>query len=189
MSDELNTLGIYLHLARASELRRRPLVRDKMLVLAGMLAADAGLAPVAACCRQRILAHNPGHLISHYPDLSTARADERFQGYLRRLRRNYSRERAEHMLHSLGIEIAGERATYFTDYEYAASLLGTTPEALDAAFAASSSSIATSSPSEPAIGATTPATRNPVPWRLIACLAALAIVLASLALWWKSTRS
>jgi hypothetical protein len=37
------------------------------------------------------------------------------------------------MLQSLGIQLARERAAYFNDYEYAAALLGASPEALAAA--------------------------------------------------------
>jgi hypothetical protein len=127
-------LGMYLHLARASQQRRRPMVRDKMLVLAGAVAAERGLAQVAACCRERVLGHNAGHLIGQYPTFAAALEDERFQTFLRKLRRDFSLEKAEHILSSLGIELAGERETYYTDHEYAASLLGLTTEELDRRF-------------------------------------------------------
>ena len=133
MAESGELLGIYLHLARASEARNRPLVRDKMLILAGAVAAEGELAPIAAFCRGKILAHNPGHLVGHYPTFADALADERFQHYLARLRSHYPQERAEHMLHSLGIQLVRERAAYFNDYEYAAALLGASPEALAAA--------------------------------------------------------
>ena len=45
-----------------------------------------------------------------------------------------SLEKAEHMLSLLGIELAGERETYYTDHEYAASLLGVSTEELDRQF-------------------------------------------------------
>jgi hypothetical protein len=125
---------MYLHLARASQQRQRPLVRDKMLVLAGAVAAERGLAQVAACCRQRVLSHNAAHLIGHYPAFSDALEDERFQTLLRKLRRDFPLEKVEHMLSSLGIQIAGERQTYYTDHEYAASLLGLSSEELDRQF-------------------------------------------------------
>ena len=134
MTSNHDPLAIYLHLARASEQRRRPLVRDKLLVLAGVTAAERGLDLVAACCRRKVLSHNAGHLVSQYPTLSVALADERFQTFLRQLRRNYPVEKAEHMLNSLGIQLAGERQAYYTDHEYAAALLGTTPDALEAQF-------------------------------------------------------
>jgi hypothetical protein len=125
---------MYLHLARASQQRRRPLVRDKMLLLAGAIAAEQGLMQVAACCRQRVLAHNAGHLIGQYATFSAALADERFQTFLRKLRRDFPQEKAEHMLDSLGIQLAGERETYYTTHEYAASLLGVSTDELDRSF-------------------------------------------------------
>lgn len=134
MSDSHEPLAIYLHLAMANERRLRRLERDKMLVLAGVTAAEQGLNPIAAHCRHKIIAHNAGHLVSQYATLSAALEDERFQNYLRQLRRSYPREKTEHMLLSLGIEIASERQAYYTDYEYAASLLGTTPDALDSLY-------------------------------------------------------
>jgi hypothetical protein len=131
MAETGELLGIYLHLARASEIRKRPLVRDKLLVLSGVLAAERGMAPLAAYCRQRVLASNQNHLVGRFPTLAAALDDERFRHYLARLRTHYSRERAEYMLSSLGIDLARERAAYFNDYEYAAALLGTTPEAIE----------------------------------------------------------
>jgi hypothetical protein len=134
MTDIDELLALYLHLARASELRNRPWVRDKLLVLAGACAVERGLDLIAAFCRRRILSNNPGHLVGHHPSLAMAMDDERFQGYLVQLRRRYSRERAEHMLGSLGIDPAHERDAYFTVYEYAAALLGTTPAELNDLF-------------------------------------------------------
>ena len=40
-------------------------------------------------------------------------------------------EKAERMLSSLGIEMARERDTYYSDREYAAALLGVSPHVLD----------------------------------------------------------
>jgi hypothetical protein len=134
MSDIDEQLALYLHLARASELRNRPWVRDKLLVLAGACAVERGLDLIAAFCRRRILSNNPGHLVGHHPSLAMALDDERFQGYLVQLRRRYSRERAEHMLGLLGIDLVHEREGYVTLYEYAAALLGTTPAELNELF-------------------------------------------------------
>ncbi|HUY36266.1 MAG TPA: hypothetical protein VMV69_26245 [Pirellulales bacterium] len=131
-SDEL--LPLYLHLARASQRRNRPWVRDKLLVLSGAAAAERGLDMVASFCRRTILANNPRHIVGHYPTMALALEDERFQRHLAQLRRRYTRERAEHMLSSLGINLAREREAYFTLHEYAAALLGTTPAELDALF-------------------------------------------------------
>ncbi len=128
MADAEGMLGVYLHLARASKLRRQPLVHDKMLILAGVRAEEMGLEPISALCRHRILTHNAHHLVGQWPTLGAALADDQFQSYLKQLRRRFSPEKTEHMLHSLGIEMGRERQAYFSDLEYAASLLDTRPE-------------------------------------------------------------
>jgi hypothetical protein len=130
MTESGELLPLYLQLARASQQRNRPLVRDKLLVLAGATATERGLDLIAACCRKRILANNPGHLVGHYSSFAQALDDDRFQGYLAQLRRRYTRERAELMLGSLGIDAAREHDGYFTLFEYAAALLDTSPAEL-----------------------------------------------------------
>ena len=117
-------LGMYLHLARASDMRRQPMVRDKLLVLAGVTAAEMGLAEISAECRERVLSSNTWHLLRNWPTLGEALEDERFQVYFKQLSRRYSPEKAEYLLGRLGIEMARERDAYFTDHEYAAALLG-----------------------------------------------------------------
>ncbi|MBL9124540.1 MAG: hypothetical protein JNG90_12975 [Planctomycetaceae bacterium] len=156
MPETCDELALYLHLARASEVRRRPLVRDKLLVLAGKTALEMRLDPVAEHCRAKILAHNPGHILRNYPTLAEALADDSFRAFYKRLAQAYPRERAEHMLRSLGILLAEERHLYADDLEYAAALLGTTPEQLVRR-------VATAAPDEPARAAPVPAdaTRPP----------------------------
>jgi len=128
MNDAVDQLAVLLHLARASQLRRRPLVRDRLLVLSGTAALRAKLPEVAHYCRHQILRHNPNHLLGRWPSFQAALEDERFASLLRQLQRRYPLEKAERMLHNLGIERGRERETYFSDLEYAASLLGTTPD-------------------------------------------------------------
>jgi hypothetical protein len=128
MADDHRLLGTYLHLARASQMRMQPMVRDKLLVLAGVQAESMGLAPISALCRQEVLAHNAQHMLRDWPTVETALADERFRTYLKQLERRYSQEKSEHMLASLGIELGRERELYANDLEYAAALLGTDPE-------------------------------------------------------------
>lgn len=127
MTEPTQILGMYLHLARASAARRQPMVRDKLLVLAGVTALELELPDVAERCRDEILLHNAWHLVRKWPTLRAAVDDERFEPYLKQLRRRYSPERAEHMLQSLGIELARERESYYTDQEYALALLGNSP--------------------------------------------------------------
>lgn len=131
MAEPQAVLGLYLHLARACDLRQRPLVRDKFLILAGSISAEMNLPSVAHFCRRQILGHNPGHLLRQFPTFRHAGDDERFNLYLASLQRQYPVEKSEMMLESLGIDRARERATFESDVEYAASLLGTTPEELE----------------------------------------------------------
>lgn len=134
MSNLLHQLGLYLHLARASQHRRRPMVRDRILVLAGTIAVQLNLWQVSAYCRHLILQNNPRHLLRHWSTIADALKDDEFQGHLKQLQRRYPRERAEQMLASLGVEMARERDAYYSDLEYAAAILGTTPEQLDELF-------------------------------------------------------
>ncbi len=94
----------YLQLARASERRGQPLVRDKLLLLAGATALELDWAEISAECRTRILRHNPRHLLRRWPDLASAARAESFQTHAAQLRRKYSPEKAEHMLAALAIE-------------------------------------------------------------------------------------
>jgi hypothetical protein len=134
MAEGVHELAVYLHLARASESRRQMLVRDRLLVISAATALAVGLPQIADCCRERILAHNPGHLVRRFPTMRDAMEDESFRTFLKQMRRRYPREKAEQMLESLGLDMARERDTYFSDNEYAAALLGTTPQELTERF-------------------------------------------------------
>ena len=134
MHSSAKHLGMYLHLARASQQRRQPMVRDRLLVLAGALAATMDLNPIAAYCRREILSHNPQHLVRRWPTFDVALGDEDFQSHHKQLKRRYPSEKVEQMLVSLGIQMARERETYFSDYEYAAAILGTTTKILNEQF-------------------------------------------------------
>ena len=129
-------LALYLHLARASELRRRPLVRDRLLVIAAAAAARTGLARIAALCRDKILAHNAGHMFRRWETVELALVDDDFEPYLRQMERRFPPEKAEQMLQSLGVDISGERDVYYDDEEYAASIWGLSPADLAAMFPA-----------------------------------------------------
>jgi hypothetical protein len=124
MTANVESLGLYLHLARAAERRSRPLVRDRLLLLGGVLASQLNLAPVAAYCRWRVLQHNPGHMVARWTTLEDALRQPDFLVWLKQLQRRYGTEQAEQWADSLGIERRGERAAYFSDGEYAAALLG-----------------------------------------------------------------
>lgn len=134
MSKPADILGLYLHLARASERRKRPHVRDRLLVISAFISARMGLARIAAYCRQEILKHNPRHIIGRWDQVEVAIDQPDFQHVLRNVQRRFPQEKAERMLASLGIERGRERDAYFTDEEYAAALLGITLEQLDQTF-------------------------------------------------------
>jgi hypothetical protein len=134
MSDPIEILGLYLHLATASERRQRPHVRDRMLVIAAMIAAKMDLTRISAYCRRKILLHNPQHLIGRWPRVEEALEDSDFQHLLRSIQRRYPQEKAERLLATLGIERGRERDAYYSDEEYAAALLGSTPEELQERF-------------------------------------------------------
>lgn len=138
MAEPIEQLGIFLHLARASELRRRPMISDRLLILAGSIAAEMNLDAVAAYCRHQVLQHNPHHLVRRWSDLAEALGHQDFQFHRARLQRRYPFEKAEQMLDSLGIQVANERNAYFSDLEYAAAILSTTPAALNEQFGKSS---------------------------------------------------
>jgi hypothetical protein len=131
MTDPGHLLATYLHLAAASHRRRRPHVRDRFLLLAGVIALDLRLDTVAAECRRLVVTHNPQHLVRRWRTLREALEGEDFRSLLRQLQRRYPQEKAEQLLSALEIDTARERQAYYSDYEYAAALLGTTPAALE----------------------------------------------------------
>ena len=133
MSDPCDILGLYLHLARASQRRNQPHVRDRLLVIAGVNAARMKLSRVAAYCRYLILQHNRAHLVRRWPRLEDALQDDDFLCFLKQAQRRYPQEKAERMLSDLGIIMGNERETYYTDEEYAAALLGETPSSIERA--------------------------------------------------------
>jgi hypothetical protein len=134
MAIDIRHLATYLHLARASEVRQRLLVRDRLLVIAGAMAQCAELPRIAALCRAKILEHNANHLVRRWDDFSTMVKDAQFQPFLSQLQRKYPAEKAEQMLQSLGIDLANERDTYYSDEEYAASIWGVSLDRLGELF-------------------------------------------------------
>jgi hypothetical protein len=134
MSEPVDILGLYLHLAHASQRRNRPHARDRMLVLAGAVASRMRLHRISAYCRHKILEHNPHHVIGHWNTIDAALEDPEFLYLLKSLQRRYPLEKAERLLDSLGIERGHERDAYFSDEEYAGALLGCTTDTLDQMF-------------------------------------------------------
>jgi hypothetical protein len=130
MPDAVDSMATYLHLARASGLRRRPQVRDRLLILAAVAATKAGLPRIAAYCREDVLRHNPRHLVRRWGTVADALRDQEFQHFLVHLEKRYSAEEVDRMMKTLAIDRARERETYYSDEEYAAALLGSSLEQL-----------------------------------------------------------
>jgi hypothetical protein len=131
MSEPIDILALYLHLATASEQRRRPHVRDRLLVIAATIAARCNLTRIAEHCKSKILEHNPHHLIGRWESVEVALEDSDFLHLLRSVQRQYPQEKAERLLETLGVERGSERDAYYSDEEFAASLLGVSLEELD----------------------------------------------------------
>ena len=117
MSEPVDILGLYLHLAQASEKRQRPHVRDRLLVVAAASAARMHLFRISKYCRRKILQHNPRHVIRHWENIAEALEDVDFLSLLRSIQRRYPLEKAERLLASLGIERGREREAYYDDEE------------------------------------------------------------------------
>jgi hypothetical protein len=131
MSEPIDILALYLHLATASEKRYRPHVRDRLLVIAASIAARCRLTRIAEHCKSKILDHNPHHLIGRWESVEGALEDSDFLHLLRSVQRQYPQEKAERLLETLGVERGLERDAYYTDEEFAASLLGVSLAELD----------------------------------------------------------
>lgn len=127
MANASYQLGVFLHLAQASQRRRRPFVRDRMLLLASVAAVNVDLRKLAAYCRNEILKNNPRHLIGQRPTVEEALLDDDFLALLARIRAKYPIERAERLLDALGIEVLNERDVYYSDEEWAAAILNVAP--------------------------------------------------------------
>jgi hypothetical protein len=108
-------------------------------LLAGVIAVQLpGLAPIAACCRAKILAHNPGHVLDRWPTLGEGLGEEELASLVTQLARRYGPEQAEQLCVQLGIERGAERSAYYSDGEYAAALLGERWEDLERRYGANS---------------------------------------------------
>jgi hypothetical protein len=124
MTAPIDLLASYLRLAQAAKSRSQPLVRDRVLLLAAVIAAQIDLAPIAAECRGQILAHNPRHIVGRWRTIAEALGQEEFQTLVNQLSTRYGPERVESMVEQLGMDVKPAAIGYFSDGEFAASLLG-----------------------------------------------------------------
>jgi hypothetical protein len=124
MRQPIDVLADYLNLAKAAGIRRQPLVKDRALLLAGVIAAQIDLVPIAGGCRDEILRNNRRHLVGRWQTISEALAEEDFQTLVSQLSTRYGPERVERMVEQLEIDDRIERADFASDGEFAAALLG-----------------------------------------------------------------
>ena len=85
----------YLKLAELSQRKQNVLGCDKLLVLAGAAACEAGCLPVAERCREVLLRHQPRHLLARHASFADALRSDEFAPLLKRLRKLCSFEQAE----------------------------------------------------------------------------------------------
>lgn len=124
MSDPIDLLATYLHLAKSAWKRLRMPDRDRLLVISGFIAAKMHLEPIADHCRSLILQNNQGHMMRRWKSFTEALDDSDFQHFLKQIQRRFPQEKAETMLSNLGIDRANERQLYRDDLEYAAAIIG-----------------------------------------------------------------
>ena len=124
MSQPIDLLAVYLHLAKAAWKRLRMPDRDRLLVISGFIATRLDLPRIANHCRTLILENNQGHMIRRWESFGDALEDTDFLHFLKQVQRRFPQEKAETMLSNLGIDRANERELYRSDEEYAAALIG-----------------------------------------------------------------
>ena len=105
MPDHEHSLLAYAQLAQLSQQKGQMSPRDNFLILAGASACRAGWPEVSEACRTAVLTNNPVHLIGQYATFVAAMQSTDFEPFQRRLERFCSREKAEHLLSELGIDI------------------------------------------------------------------------------------
>ena len=92
----------YVQLAVISDQKQQAQARDRFLLLAGAEACRAGWLEVAARCRNKIVAANPGHQLSHHATMADALRDPDFQQLTTKWEHYCPFEQAEHLLLQLG---------------------------------------------------------------------------------------
>lgn len=125
MTEPADLIAMYVQLARVAGLRGRPYVQDRLLLCAGLIAAQAEFPKAAALCRERILRHNPQHWLGRFDTIADAIADDDSLGLIRQTQRRYPPERAEQFYSTLGLSLEEERARHISSAAFLASALGT----------------------------------------------------------------
>ena len=110
----------YLKLAELSQRKQNVLGCDKMLVLAGAAACEAGCLPVAERCREILVRHQPRHQLTHYVIFPDALRSDEFAPLLKRLRKLCSFEQAEFLARQWNLLGEGEAELSPSEIEAAA---------------------------------------------------------------------
>lgn len=131
MTEPADLIAMYVQLARIAGMRGRPYVQDKLLLCAGLIAAQVDFPKTAARCRDRILAHNPQHWLGKFATIANAIADDDSLGMIRQTQRRYPPERAEQLYSTLGLTLEEERARHPSSGAFLAAALGTSQFDLD----------------------------------------------------------
>ena len=128
MRDHDSGMLSYIRLADISDRKHQQIGRDKLLVLAAAAACRAGWPDVAETCRKLVLKHNPAHLIGNFATVSDALRSDDFLPLLKQHERLCGYERAEFLVHDLGLESRSPKDDNKTAGEFALDLLSQLPE-------------------------------------------------------------
>ena len=96
---------LYLQLAAATAGRGPLATRDRLLLLAGRYASQAGWQAEAETCRSLVLDSNPQHSIGQYVDFNHALQSADYQAFDRQLQRLCPPEKAEHLAAGQSVDV------------------------------------------------------------------------------------
>ena len=96
---------LYLQLAAATVGRGPLATRDRLLLLAGRYASQAGWRTEAETCRSLVLNSNPKHSIGHHADFNHALQSADYQAFDRQLQRLCPPEKAEHLASAQSVDV------------------------------------------------------------------------------------
>jgi hypothetical protein len=117
MASTQQSVRVYRELAELYDRQGEQQMRDRFLVLAADAALAAGMKDEAERLRQRLLQHNPHHLLKPFASFADAMRSTDVQNYVTALRRSHPYEKAEHLLETMrtkpGVTAAAPRPDTF----------------------------------------------------------------------------
>lgn len=127
MSESFEHLATFVALAMAYERRLQMMDRDRVLVIAAVIASERQLESFAGFLRHKVLEHNQGHMLKHYETVFDAVCDPDFLVFLKQIRRRFPIEKVESQLDEFGeldrIPTLGDRP----EFETLATMVNTDP--------------------------------------------------------------